>query len=399
MRESGVAKICPNRFGDQPNHDVICKVNLRRDVSATIFHGDVISRAHAVLRSEKRETANLFLLVLFFDEYLKLVTGSQQTFDESLSCTLLGSKLFPLQYGASEAGLFYDQAAARQLREIFENAKVTAAGHLGAKAQAVDVNLNILEQNSFRTDRDAVGGTKLYQSHARNILEGLKATMTAMLRRVAEGKYGGESRSLVEAQFRGTFDYDPRVSSLLVATQNLQPPFYCRNKTTSKLSLGTNATAVSVECDGGRLKPFLNYGLAATAMVEAVLSFIIQNALHNAKEMEERASCYKKQLNINSSVRVDTATLARNAMGLSLSFSMLKTSNMALWRDLQLSTESRTALQLFFHRHCLRHCGSKAATLTGQQMCHLALVNMRQFFTAYGCRTNAPMRPPVQCDI
>ncbi|XP_065300371.1 uncharacterized protein [Dermacentor albipictus] len=370
-------------------------VNLRHNVRAVIVHGDVISRAYAILASEARETANLFLLVLFFDEYLKMVTGwSQKTFDESLSCTLLGSKLFPLQYGHSEAALFYDQTAARELRDIFSAAKVTAEGHLGVRGQPVEVNIKILEPNSFPTD--AVDETSLYQMHALNILEGLKATMTAMLRRVAEGTYGGESRILVEAQFRGAFAYDPTVSSLLVATQNLRPPFYCHQRTASNLPLGTNATAVSVQCDGGKFKPFLNHGLAATAMVEAVLSVIIQKSIHNATEIEERASCYKKQLKISGSV--DTATLASTAMGLSLSFSMLKTANMALWRDLNLLKEDRAALRLFFHRHCLRHCG-KTGTLTGKHKCHLALVNMREFFTAYGCRNNAPMRPTVHCAI
>ncbi|XP_065300372.1 uncharacterized protein [Dermacentor albipictus] len=271
---------------------------------------------------------------------------------------------------------------------------VTAEGHLGVRGQPVEVNIKILEPNSFPTD--AVDETSLYQMHALNILEGLKATMTAMLRRVAEGTYGGESRILVEAQFRGAFAYDPTVSSLLVATQNLRPPFYCHQRTASNLPLGTNATAVSVQCDGGKFKPFLNHGLAATAMVEAVLSVIIQKSIHNATEIEERASCYKKQLKISGSV--DTATLASTAMGLSLSFSMLKTANMALWRDLNLLKEDRAALRLFFHRHCLRHCG-KTGTLTGKHKCHLALVNMREFFTAYGCRNNAPMRPTVHCAI
>ncbi|KAH8030167.1 hypothetical protein HPB51_006599 [Rhipicephalus microplus] len=276
---------------------------------------------------------------------------------------------------------------------------VTAAGHVGVKAQAIDVNLNILEPNSFRTDRVVDSGTRLYPSHARNILEGLKATMTSMLRRVAEGKYGGEIRSLVEAQFQGTFDFDPRVSSLLVATQNLQPPFYCLNRTKSKLSMGTNHTALFVECDDGKFKPFLNYGLAATSTVEAVLSSIIHDRLHNATDLEERAACYKRQLNIERDVKLDATKLTRNALGLSLSFTMLKTSNMALWRDLQLSGENRTALQLFFYRHCLRHCGNQDGALTGKQQCHLALFNMPQFFKAFGCRDNAPMRPRLQCDI
>ncbi|KAH6925000.1 hypothetical protein HPB50_027071 [Hyalomma asiaticum] len=411
------------RIGEMIVSSVPRKVNLRHNVKATIFYGDVISQAEAVLRDTKRETANLFLLVLFFDEYMQLVTGSQQTYEESLSCTLLGAKLFPLQYGASEAALFYNKPAAGELREMFENAKVsappqvdetsspagmvhirtktgvvTAASHLGVKAQTVDINLNILENNTFRTDRQAERGTTLYPSHARNIVEGLKATMSSMLRRVAEGKYGGESRSLVEAQLRGTFDFDERVSSLLVATQNLLPPFYCLEKTTSKLSMGINDTVFTIDCDGGRFKPFLNYGLAATATVEAVLSYIIQNLLHNATDIEERAACYRKQLHIHKDTKVDAATLVRNALGLSLSFAMLTTSNMALWRDLRISGESRAAMQLFFYRHCLRHCG-KRGTLTGEHMCHLALINMPDFFTAYGCWKSAPLWPHLQCDI
>ncbi|XP_054917125.2 uncharacterized protein [Dermacentor andersoni] len=127
-------------------------VNLRRNVKAAIFHGDVISRTYEILASATRETANLFLLVLFFDEYLKLVTGwSQQTFDESLSCTMLGSKLFPLQYGNSEATLFYDQTAARELREIFTAAKV---------------------RTRARSDRSAPSGTVRTQStRGANILD------------------------------------------------------------------------------------------------------------------------------------------------------------------------------------------------------------------------------------
>ncbi|KAH7947495.1 hypothetical protein HPB52_012369 [Rhipicephalus sanguineus] len=103
------------RIGEMIVSNVPSKANLRHNVKAIIFHGDVISQAEAVLRAEKRETANLFLLVMFFDEYLKLVTGSQKTYEEALSCTLLGAKLFPMQYGASEAALFYEPTAERDL--------------------------------------------------------------------------------------------------------------------------------------------------------------------------------------------------------------------------------------------------------------------------------------------
>nr|XP_037271930.1 uncharacterized protein LOC119163946 [Rhipicephalus microplus] len=121
------------RIGEMIVSSVPDQVNLKHNVEATIFHGDVISQAEAALQAEKRETANLYLLVMFFDEYLRLVTGSQKTYEEALSCTLLGAKLFPPQYGASEAAFFYDQTVARELREIFENAKL-----LGHRSHLLD---------------------------------------------------------------------------------------------------------------------------------------------------------------------------------------------------------------------------------------------------------------------
>ncbi|KAK8774014.1 hypothetical protein V5799_011453 [Amblyomma americanum] len=397
----------PGNFmmGRMITDSVPANVHLHQHVSAVIVNSKIIARAYDILEGEERDTANLYLLVLFFDEYLKQVVGTRQTFQESLSCTLLGSKLFPPQYGASEAALFYDQTAARDLRDIFDHAKVTAAEHLGIHVQSVDLNLNILEPGSFRTDREALSGTHVHESHALNIVEGLKVTMTGMLRRVAEGKYGGEARSLVEAQFEGAFDYDARVSSLLVATQNLQPPFYCQN--TSVVLLSPRATqgdgSVPVPCEGDPLKPFLNYGLAATATVEAVLAFIIQK--RQFKDVEERARCYKEQLDLSSDAPADTLAIVRGAMGLSLALAMLKSQYRSKWRDLELDRENRTALQLLFHRHCLRHCdapskgNASAGFLTGEDKCHLALLNMEEFFRAYNCKRSAPMQPRISCPI
>lgn len=285
--------------------------------------------------------------------------------------------------------------------------QVTAAEKEGARGQVVDVNLNILEPGSFRMDREALKGITLYASHAHNILEGLRVTMTGMLQRVAEGKYGGEARSLVDAQYNGAFEYDSRVSSLLVATQNLLPPYYCQNANVTVLpsatqSNGTITAAMPVACAGGNLKHFMNYGLAATATVEAVLLAILKSKPE--KEVAERARCYKEQIGLSSDTAVDNSEIVRNALGLSMSLSMLKGSKMALWRDLQLSKENLTALQLFFYRHCLRHCAppsvanaTATAELSARQKCHIALLNMEDFFKAYRCNRGVAMEPIRRC--
>ncbi|XP_077529335.1 uncharacterized protein LOC144141686 [Haemaphysalis longicornis] len=409
-------RLASGRFkvGELVVNSVPSGVNLHTNVRAIVVGGRAISRAYETLASADEETANMYMLVLFFTKYQTLVIGAGKKFQEALSCTLAASKLFPITYGRAEALLFYDRNAAAELRRSFDAAKVTTAEKLGIKG-TVEASISVLEAAQFKPDREEQSNVTLSTWYANNTLIGLFGTMEAMLRRIAEGKYGGEDLSHVEAQLNGMLDYDERVASVLVATQHLKQPVYCSSNSTTHLGAGQGGSAPSgataklreeltVRCDGGKFRPFLNYGLAVSAIVEGVISAIFHSDKLDEQRkriLEDQASCFQRQLNWSIPVPVSKLTFLRSGRALGIALDMLRAANMALFRRLP-TPERNAALQLFFRRYCLRLCGepgTKKYPFGGAGRCWLGVMNTREFFEAFGCAAHSPMRPREKCAV